>query len=128
MQLETRKAPWEAVYLYPIDCKDGDVAWRMLHNRLVAQRLFHQWIKRVTDYCPRCHGTTGSLEHMFFDCPMATILRNRLTGILRQLLGTHDNQETDTVLAKIIIYNTYMVVHDTQMPTLTYHQMMRLRI
>jgi hypothetical protein len=78
---------------------------------------------------------------------MATLLWNRLTGILHQLLGTHDLTKKlmlygyprlDTmehqlancllVLAKTTVYKTYMAVHDTLRPSRTYHQMMRLGI
>jgi hypothetical protein len=81
-----------------IDGKDGDIAWRMLRSWVVTPQLLHQWNKRVTVHCQWCSGNTGSLKHMFLTAD-GTILWNRLTGILNQILGTHD------LTKKLILYD-----------------------
>jgi hypothetical protein len=75
-----RKPSWNVVCLYSITCKDGDVAWCMVHNRIVTLKLLHQWTKRDTDCCPWCPRATG---------PSITILWNSSVGMLNQLLGPH---------------------------------------
>jgi hypothetical protein len=53
MPLANKYTPnWGAVYLRPILSKDGDIAWRILHNRTVTPQLLHQLSKRDTDYYP----------------------------------------------------------------------------
>jgi hypothetical protein len=39
------KPKWEAVYHYPILSKDGNVAWRILHNRIIMPQQLHKWKK-----------------------------------------------------------------------------------
>jgi hypothetical protein len=59
---------WKGLYHYPIISKDGDIAWRILHNRIVTPELL-QWGKRTTADCPWCPGIKGTLDHMLLDCP-----------------------------------------------------------
>jgi hypothetical protein len=83
------KPSWKVIYIYSSRCKDGDVAWCMLHNRIVTLRLLHRWIERDIDCCPWCPRTTGTLKHMVLDCPSITILWIFLVWMLNQLLGPH---------------------------------------
>jgi hypothetical protein len=53
--------------------------------------LSHQWSTRDTDYCPWCPGTTGTIDHMFFDCPSVT------AKLLHELLGPHPPQKKLTL-------------------------------
>jgi hypothetical protein len=39
---------WKAVYHYPIHSNDGDIEWRILHNRIVTPQQLHQWSNRKT--------------------------------------------------------------------------------
>jgi hypothetical protein len=63
---------WSAVYHHPILSKDGDIAWRILHNRIVTPQQVHQWSKQDIVDCPWCTGTTGTIDHIFLNCPSAT--------------------------------------------------------
>jgi hypothetical protein len=65
------KPKWEAVYHHPILSKDDTVAWRIQHNRIITPQKLHKWGKRDTSDCPWCPGTTGTIDHMFFECPTA---------------------------------------------------------
>jgi hypothetical protein len=73
----------------PILSKDGDIAWRILHNGIVIPKLLYQWSKRDTDYCPWCPGITGTIDHMFFDFPSVTAFWNHLARLIHELLGPH---------------------------------------
>jgi hypothetical protein len=81
------KLKWEAVYLQPILSKDGVVVWRILHNRIITPQQLHKWGKGDTPDCPWCPGTTGTMDHMFFECPTVTAFWGRLTKTLHELLG-----------------------------------------
>jgi hypothetical protein len=48
--------------------------------------------------CPWCQGTTGTIDHMFFDFPSVTAFWSRLAKILHELLGPHPLQK------KLILY------------------------
>jgi exonuclease III len=140
------KPNWKAVYHQPILSQDGDIAWRILHNRIVTPDLLHRWSKRQTDDCPWCPGDTGTFDHMFFDCPSVQNIWARLAHILHRLLGPHplhkriimfgySNLENTPhqlanyllVLAKTTIYKTYMATHSTQDRTTSYWRMFKLR-
>jgi hypothetical protein len=71
----------------------GNISWGILHNRIVTPKLLHQWSKRDTDYCPWFPGITGTIEHMFFDCPSVTAFWNRSAKLLHDLLGPHPLQK-----------------------------------
>jgi hypothetical protein len=141
------KPKWEAVYHHPILSKDGDVAWRILHNRIVTPQQLHKWGKRDTSDCPWCPGTTGTIDHMFFECPTAIAFWGHLTKTLHDLLGPHPLQKRhilygyptlDTtpqqlanyllVLAKTTIYKTYLATNSTHQQPPDYQRMFRMRL
>jgi hypothetical protein len=81
------KPKWEAAYHPPILSKDGDIAWKILHNRITTPQQLYCWNKRDTPDCLWCPGTSGTTEHMFLDCPSVIDLWNQLTKILHKLLA-----------------------------------------
>jgi hypothetical protein len=68
------KPIWTSLYQYPTDSKDGDIAWRLLHNTVVTPRNLYQWEKRKRKECPWCDGVSGTIEHMFLESQHATRL------------------------------------------------------
>jgi hypothetical protein len=78
------KPKWETVYHRSILSKDGDVAWRILHNRIITSQQVQKWGKR---------DTTDIMDHMFFKCPTATAFWVRLTKMLHGLLGPRPLQK-----------------------------------
>ena len=141
------KPNWKGLYHYPILSKDGDIAWRILHNSIVTPEKLHQWGRRTTPDCPWCTGIRGTLDHMFLDCPAVKNIWISATTILNKLLGPHPLQKklilygypqlNDTpqqlanyllVLAKSTIYKTYMATNSTDRPTTDYWRLFRLRL
>jgi exonuclease III len=92
------KPNWEAVYQSPIQSKDGDITWKLLHNRIATPQMLYLWKKRGKPDCPWCPGTSGTTQHMFIECPSAKQLWDYLNPILQALLGPH------TLNKKLILY------------------------
>jgi hypothetical protein len=87
------KPKWETAYHTPSLNKDGDIAWKILHNRITRPHQLHRWNKRGTPDCPWCPGTSGIIEHMFPNCPTVIDFWNQLTKTLHILLGPHPLQK-----------------------------------
>jgi hypothetical protein len=41
------KPKWESVYHHPILSKDGDVAWRILHNRIITPQQLPNYLQAL---------------------------------------------------------------------------------
>jgi hypothetical protein len=63
-----------SLHLYPTDSKDGDFAWRFLHNTVVTPRRLYQWKNRKKEDCPWFDGVSGTIEHKFLECQHAARL------------------------------------------------------
>ncbi|PNF28681.1 hypothetical protein B7P43_G07886 [Cryptotermes secundus] len=143
------KPKWEALYHPPIISKDGDIAWRILHNRITTPQQLHRWKKKDTPNCPWCPGTSGTTEHMFLDCPHAVDFYNKLVNTLHKLLGPHTIQKKHIlygypslhttphqlanyliVLAKSTIYKTFIaaIANSTKHQEANYHRMFQMRL
>jgi hypothetical protein len=125
-------------YTHPILSKGDDVTWRIQHNRIITPQQLHKWGKRDTSDCP---GTTGTTDHMFFECPTVTVFWGHLTKTPHDLLGPHPLQKRhilygyptlDTtpeqlanyllVLAKTTIYKTYLATNSTHQQPADYQR------
>jgi exonuclease III len=142
------KPRWEAAYQPPIQSKDGDIAWKLLHNRITTPQMLHLWHKRDTPDCPWCPGILGTTQHMFLDCPSAKELWSYVSPIVQALLGIHTLHKklilygpptTQTtpqqlanyllVLAKTTIYRTYLAAdNDNHHQNSKYQEIFRIRL
>jgi exonuclease III len=139
---------WKAVYHPPILSQDGDIAWRILHNRIATPEQLNKWNQRQTADCPWCPRSPGTLEHMLFECSTVTATWARLQKLLHKLLGPHplnrrlllygySNLQNAPrhlanyliVLAKTTIYKTYLATinHPHCRPP-DYWRMFRMRL
>lgn len=88
-----KKINWNPMYQYPIDKKDGDVSWRLMHNALVTPKKLNQWNIIPSQKCPWCNHE-GNVMHMIFHCDKTTPLWNFISQkvrILNQSLSlTHE--------------------------------------
>jgi exonuclease III len=64
---------WTSLYNYPIDRRDSDISWRLLHNALVTPRRLKQWQVIISSLCPWCQKE-GNIMHMIFHCDQPTPL------------------------------------------------------
>jgi hypothetical protein len=90
---ELGKPHWETIYHLPIFSKDGDIAWKILRNRITTPQPLHRWNKRSIPGCSWCPGTSGTTEHMFLDCHSVTEFWTSLTKTLHKLIGLHQLQK-----------------------------------
>jgi hypothetical protein len=56
--------------------------------------------------CSWCPGITGTIDHIFFDCPSAIAFWNRLAKILDEILGPRPLQKTVILYGHSILYTT----------------------
>jgi hypothetical protein len=141
------KPIWISLYQYPTDSKDGDNAWRFLHNTVVTPRRLYQWKKRKKDNCPWCDSVSGTVEHMFLECQHATRLWNQVEKLLERLLGSHNINRKIVIfgyqrfystayqlancviiMAKSTIYKTYMASADEEGRTPNYYRLLMMRL
>jgi hypothetical protein len=138
----------ETVYHPPILSKDGDIAWKILHNKITTPQQLHRWNKRNTPDSPWCSGTSGTTAHMFLDCPSVIDFWNQLTKTLHKLLGPQQLQKKYIlyglpalhttsqqianyliVLAKSSIYKTFLAApNSTHQHAASYQRMFQLRL
>ena len=131
------KVCWSSLYDYPIEKKDGDISWRLLHNILVTPNSFHKWNVIPSPNCPWCPSEEGNIIHMMFLCKTTESLWNftaskiilirnnpKKLSLKQALIGYPLTTPPDRlcnfllVLTKSTIYKSYMVVIKNQSPTI----------
>lgn len=123
-----KKINWLSIQCYPIEKRDADITWRLLHNALVTPRKFFQWKIIPSPLCPWCQNQEGTAVHMFFKCSKVKQLWNFVTEKTKKisnlteltyeqaLLGFPPTDPSSRlsnfvlVLAKSTIYWSYMSV------------------
>lgn len=114
---------WDAAYETPSDSRDGDISWRLLHNRLVTPALLYKWRRREENRCPWC-PLLGSALHMMFQCPAVqevwTAVINKINSVLGQraanlpvLLCGYPGRSKSTALANFIVTLTKSTIYRT---------------
>lgn len=142
-----KKITWSSIFQHPIDRRDSNTTWRLLHNALVTPRRLNQWKILLSESCLWCTQEVGNLTHMFFQCPLtkplwnfvsikiAAINESPLPTYEQLLLGYPGNQPPSRlsnfllVLARSTIYRCYMnVIKDENPPAPSYLKMFKLRL
>jgi len=69
--ITTKKFNWMSLYFFPIDKRDSDISWRLLHNALVTPKKLTEWNIIRRKNCPWCLDREANILHMIFHCRAA---------------------------------------------------------
>lgn len=147
-RITPEKINWTALYAPPIDRRDSDVSWRLLHDALVTPKKLQQWNVISEKNCPWCHNKEGDVIHMIFQCraaaPLWTFASSKITTILgsqhpislhQAIVGfpptTSEGRLSNFLLSlvKSTIYRTYMnYIKEESPPLPAYLQIFKKRI
>lgn len=147
-KITSSRVNWTALHAKPIDRRDSDISWRLLHDALVTPKKLHQWniIPRRT--CPWCPSKEGNIIHMMFQCTAAaslwtfaslkikTILESHQPiSLHRAMVGYHNATPQGRLcnlilsLVKSTLYRTYMnYIKEDAPPIPAYLQIFKNRI
>lgn len=130
----TQSFNWTSLYNHPIDRRDSDISWRLLHNALVTPKKLKQWNVIPSESCPWCNEV-GNIMHMIFHCNQTTQLWKHIFIKVKTINGsstslTYEQALTGfppttpaskltnfiLALAKSTIYRTFMNCIKEQTP------------
>lgn len=132
-KITQKKVTWTSLYHHPIEKKDSDVAWRLLHNALVTPKKLFQWKVIQSPLCPWCKEE-GNIVHMIFECTQTKNLWKFVShkiqiinkcppltldqAILGFSFSTNQGRLTNFLLtlAKSTVYRTYMNLIKKEIP------------
>lgn len=147
-RITSEKINWPALYHQPIDRRDADVSWRLLHVALVTPRKLQQWRVITNSRCPWCPNHDGNVTHMIFHCKAAaplwafasrqiiTILQFNKPITLHQAMAGFSPSTPQGRLANVVlslvkstIYRTYMnYIKEVSPPVPAYLQIFKNRM